>query len=229
MYTHNEMGEGARLWVPCVDTLTERCTYDLEITSHGNRYTVASEELTEQVLSDDGLWKTSIFRLDTPTTPYSLGFAVGPFDIYVHGYNFNANPLNAGTAPSSMTFEEEAVEGSPNPEKDKHSRIITSFALPGSFDELHYTSKFISQAFDFFEEYLACSFPYKSFKQVFVEEVYSTIDTAATVAFLRYGMSIAVSSLKALTCFTITLSLNKPTKLDTNLRMLWPFSGLGTG
>jgi aminopeptidase N len=40
---------GARTWFPCVDTLTDRCTFSMEITVDSGSLVIASGELEEHV------------------------------------------------------------------------------------------------------------------------------------------------------------------------------------
>lgn len=49
MYTHNQDDHGARCWMPTVDHVGERCSWELEITVASGLVAVASGELLEQV------------------------------------------------------------------------------------------------------------------------------------------------------------------------------------
>ncbi len=48
MYTHSSL-DGARLWFPCVDTTTERCTYELQYTVDSPYFVISSGDLQQQV------------------------------------------------------------------------------------------------------------------------------------------------------------------------------------
>lgn len=48
MYTHNQM-DGARMWMPTVDHVGERCTWEMEVTVDSSFLVIASGELLEQV------------------------------------------------------------------------------------------------------------------------------------------------------------------------------------
>lgn len=48
MFVCNQVN-GARAWLPCVETLTDRCTWTMELTCDANFLVIASGELLEQV------------------------------------------------------------------------------------------------------------------------------------------------------------------------------------
>ena len=48
MYCLSEV-DGGRMWFPCVDSLTERCTYTMEFTTHSDLTVVSTGELQKQV------------------------------------------------------------------------------------------------------------------------------------------------------------------------------------
>ncbi len=81
MFTTNQPG-GARMWFPCVDTLTDTCTFEMEYTVDANYLVVSNGELQEQVYNDDETKKTFFFKLTTAAIAQSVGLAVGPFEVY---------------------------------------------------------------------------------------------------------------------------------------------------
>eukprot|EP00004_Rigifila_ramosa_P024160 TRINITY_DN692_c0_g1_i2.p1 TRINITY_DN692_c0_g1~~TRINITY_DN692_c0_g1_i2.p1 ORF type:complete len:724 (+),score=191.90 TRINITY_DN692_c0_g1_i2:3-2174(+) len=74
--------DGPRLWMPCVDKLDARCTWDLELTCPANWIAVSCGELKEQLISDDDSLRTCIYSLTTPVSARSIGFIVSEFDVY---------------------------------------------------------------------------------------------------------------------------------------------------
>lgn len=74
----------ARLWLPCVDSFNELCTWRLEITVDILLTAVASGDLVNTVYTADMQRKTWHYQILTPTSAQNVGFAVGPFDVLVH-------------------------------------------------------------------------------------------------------------------------------------------------
>lgn len=79
MYICNH--SGARSWFPCLDTLSERATYEMEYTVSSDLVVVSSGDLIEQVFSEDMSQKTFYYSLGIPTTAQMIGLCVGPFEI----------------------------------------------------------------------------------------------------------------------------------------------------
>ena len=70
--------ESTRLWLPCVDSHAELCTWRLEFTLPVAFTVVASGELVDTVLCPhDSSLKTCYFELRTPTAPSAIGFCIG--------------------------------------------------------------------------------------------------------------------------------------------------------
>ena len=70
--------ESARLWLPCVDSHAELCTWRLEFTLPVALTVVASGELVDTVLCPhDASLKTCYFELRTPTASSAIGFCIG--------------------------------------------------------------------------------------------------------------------------------------------------------
>lgn len=71
----------ARQWFPCLDTLSDRSTYEFQLTVNADLMVISSGELIEQVLSEDQRKKTFFYSISIPTSAQSISLAVGPFEI----------------------------------------------------------------------------------------------------------------------------------------------------
>jgi len=81
MYTYSQP-DGARMWFPCVDQISEKCTWELDLTANSNLVVVATGQLLEKVCNEDETKNTFIYRQDIPTPASGIGLCVGPFEIY---------------------------------------------------------------------------------------------------------------------------------------------------
>lgn len=68
------------LWLPCVMSYSEPCTWKIEITAAKNFQVVASGDLIEKKASDDQRTVTHHFFLAVPTCAPNIGLAVGQFE-----------------------------------------------------------------------------------------------------------------------------------------------------
>lgn len=87
MYTYcgpfGGLCDGARTWMPCRDTLQDTCPFRLELTVPYWCVAVCSGQMVQQVVDADGQWRTFRYVVNTKTNCSSIGFAVGPFRLYV--------------------------------------------------------------------------------------------------------------------------------------------------
>ncbi|RLN25751.1 hypothetical protein BBJ28_00004657 [Nothophytophthora sp. Chile5] len=92
MYTYcgpfGGLCDGARTWMPCRDTLRDICPFRLELTVPDWCVAVCSGQMVQQVLNPesdaDGVqWRTFRYVVNAKTNCSSVGFAVGPFRLYV--------------------------------------------------------------------------------------------------------------------------------------------------
>ncbi|KAL4165890.1 Transcription initiation factor TFIID subunit 2 [Phytophthora ramorum] len=124
------------------DTLRDACTFRIELTVPDWCVAVCSGQMVQQVLNPevdaDGVqWRTFRYVVNPKTNCSSIGFAVGPFRLYV---------------PPEMPR-------------------MTHFALPECFEDLvHCTSK-LASTMTYFERALGASYPFKTYQQVFVEDL----------------------------------------------------------
>ena len=62
---------------------------------------------------------------------------------------------------------------------------ITHFCLPSLLPVMKASSKYLHEAFEFFEEILAIRYPYSCYKQVYVNEAYSDLHAYTTMSIVR--------------------------------------------
>ncbi|KAI9315007.1 hypothetical protein BX666DRAFT_1965766 [Dichotomocladium elegans] len=195
VYTVNQPLPGAtRTWLPCIDKISERCTWDMEFIvprRMGNNFTqesseehyddseetvvVCSGEVVEQVLHPtDPTKKIVRYSLPIPTAAPYIGFAVGPFEMIK-------------LTPSQL--QEELLTNADLDENQQQCLIaeinmmgnIYAFALPGHKDDLNVTCSFLMHAMHFYgQEY--GSYPFTDFKIAFVEDAWSDTTTTASLS-----------------------------------------------
>ncbi|KAI9462278.1 hypothetical protein BJY52DRAFT_1203123 [Lactarius psammicola] len=148
--------DAARCWVPCIDSIWERCTWDFEFvvprsledspaTIDGD---VQSEHPTLVVAHPYNSNKTIFtFSQATPTSVQHIGFAAGPFHIL---------PISAG----DVAGDDPGNSLQP---------LMHSFCLPGRETQLAASVPFVRQAMTFFTTEFG-SYPFGSHKFVFVDE-----------------------------------------------------------
>jgi transcription initiation factor TFIID subunit 2 len=88
MYTfHPPYGgcaDGARTWFPCVDRLSVRCPFSLEITVAAEHMAISAGQLLRQVLSSDQQHKTFYYQTEIATSAAHISLAVGPFSVFAN-------------------------------------------------------------------------------------------------------------------------------------------------
>ncbi|TDH73728.1 hypothetical protein CCR75_008926 [Bremia lactucae] len=163
MYTYcgpfGGLCDGARSWMPCRDTLRDACSVRIELTVPDWCVAVCSGQMVQQMLNPDfdadgRQWRTFRYVVNPKTNCSSIGFAVGPFRLYV---------------PPEMPR-------------------MTHFALPECFEDLvHCTSK-LASAMTYFEGALGASYPFKTYQQVFVEDLPDQLQYIAGGAILDQNL-----------------------------------------
>lgn len=166
MYSRASGPNSARCWVPCVDTLWDRCTWELEfvvprhleaVLSDGEEvaadvYVVASGELTEHAVHPHDPDK-AVFYYTEPvaTSVQHLAFCAGPFVM---------TRLSPRTAEGCEAL---------------------AFCLPEHEHELRGSTSFTWQALEFISSEYG-SYPFGSFKLVFVDGALVDCQPACTLA-----------------------------------------------
>ncbi|KJE89813.1 hypothetical protein CAOG_001233 [Capsaspora owczarzaki ATCC 30864] len=131
--------------MPCVDTLTDRCKWDIHVIVNPGLSAVCSGDLLSQQQvapgnRDEG-WRYFHYALNVPTVAGAIGIAVGPFDIW----------------------------------GDPHANRVTHFALVGLLPELIQSTQMTGSSVEFFELYFGMPSPFGSYHQVFVEECFDDV------------------------------------------------------
>ncbi|RKP35306.1 hypothetical protein BJ085DRAFT_22053, partial [Dimargaris cristalligena] len=195
LYTQSDMVPGqARLWLPCVDQVNQRCTWELtyivprrltplpdlsalSVSSSsaeptgsvrsGKYSVVSSGELLEQTIHPNRPdRKIFSYQLQAAAPPCSLAFVVGPFRaVRIDTPHFQNGHDNGSGSPTST------VGG------------IYLFAAPGAHDDLVNTCRCLPAIMDFFcREY--GSYPFSSYKVVFIDELARPVIAGASLTIL---------------------------------------------
>lgn len=147
MYTSPTCPDSTRFWLPCIDSLWERCTWELQFIVprevDGEAVSViASGDLVEQVAHPHSSNKTIYYYTQaTATSAQHIGFSAGPFVFY-------DVPL---AKPS-----------------DDAGRVL-AFCLPGREEEMFNSVGVMHQALDFYSREFG-SYPFGSMKVAFVDD-----------------------------------------------------------
>ncbi|KAI0718881.1 hypothetical protein C8T65DRAFT_569811 [Cerioporus squamosus] len=188
VYTTPSSPDAARCWVPCVDNLWEKCTWDFEfvvprsLEQHDalsdeeeeeedspEEYptvVICSGELVEQISHPNNSSKTIfIFSQPIQTSAQQIAWAAGPF---------HTHPI-----PPDLSAAEDA-SGTTQP-------LMHAFCLPGHESLLATTVSFMRSAMSFYVNEFG-SYPFGSHKLVFVEELPTQRFDAATVSLVTVDM-----------------------------------------
>ncbi|KAF7285639.1 hypothetical protein GWI33_010292 [Rhynchophorus ferrugineus] len=71
---------------------------------------------------------------------------------------------------------------------DPYMHEVTHFCLPGLLPLLKVTTRYMHEAFEFYEETLSNRYPYSCYKQVFVDESYEDFHSYATMSILSVNL-----------------------------------------
>ncbi|KAH9943990.1 uncharacterized protein BXZ73DRAFT_39443 [Epithele typhae] len=180
VFTTPSSPDTARCWVPCIDNLWEKCTWDFEFTvprsleqadtvsddeeegdeSEYPTVVVCSGELIEQVAHPFNSSKTIfVFSQLSQTSVQHIAWAAGPF--YIH------------TIPADLSSAED-VSGTIQP-------MMHAFCLPGHESFLMSSVAFMRSAMCFYVNEFG-SYPFGSHKLIFVEEMPTQRFDAATLS-----------------------------------------------
>jgi transcription initiation factor TFIID subunit 2 len=188
VYTTASSDDAARCWIPCVDSLWERCTWELEfavprtlafeedsadadIGSRRDEFpvsVVASGELLEQVVHPFNSSKIIFhYAQATPTSVQHIAFAAGPFEI------LDLSPSRHVENPDE---DDQIFEDSSQP-------TVHAFCLAGRSAELSNSCSFMRKAMEFYVSEFG-SYPFASYKLVFVDEMSTTTFNAAALSII---------------------------------------------
>ncbi|KAF5352665.1 hypothetical protein D9756_005839 [Leucocoprinus leucothites] len=165
VYTTPSCPDAARCWVPCVDNLWEKCTWEFEFVVP--RYleeaddrdefdtnelsptiVLCSGELVEQIAHPYNSNKTIfLFSQAAPTSVQHIAFAAGPFHLY--------------SIPADTVADE--APGTSQP-------LMYAFCLPGQESFLKTSTSFLRSSMSFYVSEFG-SYPFNSYKLVFVDQL----------------------------------------------------------
>ncbi|KAM6498612.1 hypothetical protein JOM56_006560 [Amanita muscaria] len=176
-YTAPSSPDSARCWVPCVDNIWERCTWEFEfvvpryleervptedddeINDLSPTIVVCSGELVEQVAHPNNSNKTIfLFSQSIPTSVQHIAFAAGPFHLY--------------SIPPDHTADDASGIAQP---------LMYAFCLPGYGSVLPTSTAFLRSAMSFYSTEYG-SYPFGSYKVVFVDQMPSQRFDSATLS-----------------------------------------------
>ncbi|KAI0375461.1 hypothetical protein BV20DRAFT_960622 [Pilatotrama ljubarskyi] len=232
VFTTPSSPDAARCWVPCIDNLWEKCAWDFEFVvprsleqhdalsddeddpQEADEYptvVVCSGELVEQVAHPYNSSKT-IFLFSQPvaTSVQHIAWAAGPFHVH--------------TIPTDLSAAEDA-SGTTQP-------LMNAFCLPGHEAYLTSTVSFMRSAMSFYVTEFG-SYPFGSYKLVFVEELVTQRYDAATLSLVSVEMLHGEDAIDqvyearhslghALACQWIGVNIQQKMWSDT-----WLVNGLG--
>ena len=176
IYTTPSCADWARCWTPCLDSLWERCTWQLDFVvpkflalgtaaeanvdedGADEVLVVCSGDLVERTTHPHNPDKVIFSYLHaSPTSVQHIAFAAGPFSMHTIAKQPSSKKPGGGANDTSANLAESA-----GPQ-------VMGFCLPGREEEMVHSIGFTRQALDFFARDYG-SFPFGSFKMVFVDE-----------------------------------------------------------
>ncbi|RUS23026.1 hypothetical protein BC937DRAFT_93382, partial [Endogone sp. FLAS-F59071] len=194
MYTINQpLPGGARLWLPCIDDISERCTWEMEFIVpkqllHGktrkpessigsedydSMMVICSGELVEQTSHPTNPLKKIVhYILPVPTPAPYIAFAIGPFEAVK--FSASVSETSQGLEAVGESKEKPLNEISMQPD-------IIGFCLPGRTEELRNSAEFLTKALQFYSQECE-SYPFTDYKVVFVEDAWCPAMSSASLA-----------------------------------------------
>ncbi|KAL0049504.1 hypothetical protein WJX82_003747 [Trebouxia sp. C0006] len=186
----------SRAWFPCVDVPLAACPFELHFTVPASHMAVSCGQLVKQAWSDNGKSRTFHYKLSIATPPQDIALAVGPFTAWQVALPTKAIHVKAADKEASVAATAAAGSAAaghlgapPTPLKtppysalrtpctpvllDAFGRgdsTITHFAPPESKLAADHTLKTLGLAFNMYETFLGCKFPYKALQTVVLPE-----------------------------------------------------------
>ncbi|KAJ3487118.1 hypothetical protein NLI96_g3752 [Meripilus lineatus] len=231
VYTSPSSPDAARCWVPCMDNLWEKCTWEFEFVvpryleqreatpdeedepRDGDYPTVVvcSGELVEQIAHPHNSAKTIfLFAQSTLTSVQHVAFAAGPFHVH--------------HIPADLSSAED-LSGTTQP-------VMHAFCLPGHEGMLTSSVASMRAAMSFYVTEFG-SYPFGSHKLVFVDELATQRFDSATLSLVTIDLLHGEDAIDqvfetrhslshALACQWIGLNIHQKAWSDT-----WLVNGLG--
>ncbi|KAF5392476.1 hypothetical protein D9757_002262 [Collybiopsis confluens] len=183
VYTTPSSPDAARCWIPCIDNYWEKCTWEFEFvvpryleeselvredepTDAMPTIVVCSGELVEQVAHPYNSHKTIfLFSQAVLTSVQHIAFASGPFHLH--------------SIPADNTADDPASSSS--------QPLIYTFCLPGQESFLSSSTFSLRPAMSFYSSEFG-SYPFGSFKIVFVDDLPAQRFDSSTLALVSMDM-----------------------------------------
>ncbi|KAF9075021.1 hypothetical protein BDP27DRAFT_1316349 [Rhodocollybia butyracea] len=183
VYSTPSCPDASRCWVPCIDSFWEKCTWEFEFVvpryleeQHPNQedeptdaiptVVVCSGELVEQVAHPYNSNKTIfLFSQAVLTSVQHIAFATGPFHLH--------------SIPADSTVDD--------PSSSSSQPLIYTFCLPGQESFLSSSTATLRSAMSFYSTEFG-SYPFGSFKVVFVDELPAQRFDSSTLALVTVDM-----------------------------------------
>ncbi|KAI0028582.1 hypothetical protein K488DRAFT_80600 [Vararia minispora EC-137] len=186
VYTTPSSPDTARCWVPCIDSLWQRQTWDFEfivprcleerdeeqadddgdVQGEHPTVVVCSGDLVEIVAHPYNSSKSIfIFSQGSPVSSQHVGFAAGPFHVL---------------QITKETTSHDATD-------DTHQVPMTAFCLPGQEAALSSSVLFLRQAMSFYVSEFG-SYPFGAYKLVFVDDLHVTRFDSVTMSIVSLDL-----------------------------------------
>ncbi len=192
IFLNSSSYDAARHWIPCLDNLWDRCTWEMEIIAP--RFLELESESSDGWSEDDGqeggesstgqrkreegerVVVVASGELEEqvvhPTDPTKIIFSYSqPTPTSVQHMSFAAGPFVTHVIPSTSQGQQQQQQQhdiSVDDDDDDSQPILLAFCLPGYEVELENTTTFMRQAMKEFST--LGSYPFSTFKMVFVDE-----------------------------------------------------------
>lgn len=201
MYISPTCSDFSRCWVPCVDSLWERSTWEFEFvvphhlgstldtsveddgsaaeTREGKEEVtvICTGDLMEQTTHPHNSAKVIFsFVQAAPSSVHHVAFAAGCFS----AIDLNGNQKLSAAADIPTGTDVRGKEVGVDTEEVGDLQIV-AFCLPGRVEELQASCRVARQAMQFYSREFG-SFPFGSYKMVFVEDTVSDVHNASTLA-----------------------------------------------
>ncbi|OQR94945.1 transcription initiation factor TFIID subunit 2 [Achlya hypogyna] len=155
MYTYcgpfGGLCDGARMWMPCRDSLKDTCTFRIELIVPAYCVAVCSGRLVDQ--SVDDAYRSFKYVVNTRTHCSMIGFAVGPFRMYI------PEAMPRMTHFCLPEVYEDLVHTTSSVHTSKSNKESTA-------GQPYPTTSILA----FFEGYLNARYPFETYQQVYVED-----------------------------------------------------------
>ncbi|KAK9477057.1 hypothetical protein V1514DRAFT_364109 [Lipomyces japonicus] len=182
VYTYsNPFSVSTSSWLPCVDGIWERCTWEFEITAPNtlgdiNRHDSSSATDNNDEVSERDMIVVCTGDLQQESThAHDISKKVVTFSL---PYSVGAQHIGIAIGPFVQTNLSELKESDDNDNHHSSNAGIFAYSLPGRSDEVVNTCMFMHKAVEYFIHDYG-SYPFTSFSLVFVENAPDDMESCA--------------------------------------------------